>query len=223
MNTIAPFWDGNETWLVIVGAGLFATFPVVYAVFLGAFYIPVLLLLIGLIFRGVAFEFRDRSQAHARLWDWAFPRLDRRGLRAGRRGGRDDARHSVADGQFAGGCVRLAAPVRGADRHRSGVRLCAARRRVDGGQERRARCAIGPMRASRGWWPSSSSSSRWVLPSCCLSTSARWRRAICVTALGAGVPAARRSGVGGGAAGRTRAARPRGPSPLPCCSSCAPS
>ena len=61
MHTIAPFWDGNETWLVIVGAALFAAFPVVYAVFLGAFYLPVLLLLLGLIFRGVAFEFRDRS------------------------------------------------------------------------------------------------------------------------------------------------------------------
>ena len=61
MNTIAPFWDGNETWLVVIGAGLFATFPVVYAVFLGAFYLPVLLLLVGLIFRGIAFEFRYRS------------------------------------------------------------------------------------------------------------------------------------------------------------------
>jgi cytochrome bd ubiquinol oxidase subunit II len=72
MNTIAPFWDGNETWLVIVGAGLFATFPVVYAVFLGAFYIPVLLLLIGLIFRGVAFEFRHRSGKLRWLWDGGF-------------------------------------------------------------------------------------------------------------------------------------------------------
>jgi cytochrome bd ubiquinol oxidase subunit II len=72
MNTIAPFWDGNETWLVIVGAGLFATFPAVYAVFLGAFYIPVLLLLLGLIFRGVAFEFRNRSGQLRWLWDWGF-------------------------------------------------------------------------------------------------------------------------------------------------------
>ena len=61
MATIAPFWDGNETWLVVVGASLFAAFPVVYAVFLPAFYIPVLLLLFGLIFRGVAFEFRYRG------------------------------------------------------------------------------------------------------------------------------------------------------------------
>ncbi len=72
MNSIAPFWDGNETWLVVVGAGLFATFPAVYAVFMGAFYIPVLLLLFGLIFRGVAFEFRHRTEALRGLWDWGF-------------------------------------------------------------------------------------------------------------------------------------------------------
>ena len=72
MDTIAPFWDGNETWLVIIGAGLFATFPVVYAVFLGAFYLPVLLLLIGLIFRGIAFEFRYRSVKTRWLWDLGF-------------------------------------------------------------------------------------------------------------------------------------------------------
>jgi cytochrome d ubiquinol oxidase subunit II len=72
METIAPFWDGNETWLVVVGAGLFATFPEVYAVFLGAFYLPVLLLLLGLIFRGVAFEFRSRSARMRRVWDWGF-------------------------------------------------------------------------------------------------------------------------------------------------------
>ena len=68
---ISPFWDGNETWLVVVGASLFATFPVVYAVFLPAFYFPVLLMLLGLIFRGVAFEFRNRGAAGG-LWDWGF-------------------------------------------------------------------------------------------------------------------------------------------------------
>jgi len=72
MGTIAPFWDGNETWLVVVGAGLFATFPVVYAVFLGAFYLPILLLLVGLIFRGIAFEFRFRSQKMRWVWDTGF-------------------------------------------------------------------------------------------------------------------------------------------------------
>jgi cytochrome d ubiquinol oxidase subunit II len=71
MAAISPFWDGNETWLVVVGASLFAAFPVVYAVFLPAFYLPVLLLLLGLIFRGVAFEFRYRGKAGG-LWDWGF-------------------------------------------------------------------------------------------------------------------------------------------------------
>ncbi len=72
LNTIAPFWDGNQTWLVVIGASLFAAFPVVYAVFLGAFYIPVLLLLIGLIFRGIAFEFRGRAKQFLWLWDRGF-------------------------------------------------------------------------------------------------------------------------------------------------------
>jgi cytochrome d ubiquinol oxidase subunit II len=72
LNTIAPFWDGNETWLVIIGASLFAAFPAVYAVFLGAFYLPVLLMLFGLIFRGIAFEFRQRTEHMLWLWDWGF-------------------------------------------------------------------------------------------------------------------------------------------------------
>jgi len=72
MNTIAPFWDGNETWLVLVGAGLFAAFPDAYAVFLSAFYFPVLLLLFGLIFRGIAFEFRYRTERMRHVWDRGF-------------------------------------------------------------------------------------------------------------------------------------------------------
>ena len=72
MDTIAPFWDGNETWLVVIGASLFAAFPEAYVVFLGAFYLPILLLLLGLIFRGVAFEFRSRSQRMRPLWDIGF-------------------------------------------------------------------------------------------------------------------------------------------------------
>ncbi len=67
---ISPFWDGNETWLIVVGASLFAAFPEVYAVFLPAFYIPVLLMLFGLIFRGVAFEFRYRDAR--KFWDGGF-------------------------------------------------------------------------------------------------------------------------------------------------------
>ena len=72
MNAIAPFWDGNETWLVLIGAGLFAAFPMVYAIFLPAFYLPVALMLLGLIFRGVAFEFRYRSARMRPVWDLGF-------------------------------------------------------------------------------------------------------------------------------------------------------
>jgi cytochrome d ubiquinol oxidase subunit II len=70
MEAIAPFWDGNETWLVVVGTSLFAAFPTAYAVFLPAFYMPVLLLLIGLVFRGVAFEFRHAGAR--KLWHRGF-------------------------------------------------------------------------------------------------------------------------------------------------------
>jgi cytochrome bd ubiquinol oxidase subunit II len=73
MNTVAPIWDGNETWLVLGGAGLFAAFPLAYAVVLSAFYLPLILMLIGLIFRGVAFEFRFKSEpGKRRMWDKAF-------------------------------------------------------------------------------------------------------------------------------------------------------
>lgn len=73
MNTVAPVWDGNETWLVLGGAGLLAAFPTAYAVILSAFYLPLILMLIGLIFRGVAFEFRFKASAATRgWWDAAF-------------------------------------------------------------------------------------------------------------------------------------------------------
>lgn len=72
MNSIAPFWDGNETWLVLGGGGLFAAFPLAYAVVMPAMYIPVILMLLCLIFRGVAFEFRFKSEKSRFLWDNAF-------------------------------------------------------------------------------------------------------------------------------------------------------
>jgi cytochrome d ubiquinol oxidase subunit II len=72
MTSIAPFWDGNETWLVVIGASLFAAFPAVYTVFLGAFYLPVLAMLLGLVFRGIAFEFRERSDRMRPVWDRGF-------------------------------------------------------------------------------------------------------------------------------------------------------
>lgn len=73
MAAIAPSWDGNETWLILIGTILFGAFSQVYAVLLSAFYIPVLLMLISLIFRGVAFEFRRHADpATRRLWDLGF-------------------------------------------------------------------------------------------------------------------------------------------------------
>jgi cytochrome d ubiquinol oxidase subunit II len=72
VNTVAPVWDGNETWLILGGGGLFATFPLAYSVLMPALYVPVLLMLFGLIFRGVAFEFRWRDQGHRRYWDFGF-------------------------------------------------------------------------------------------------------------------------------------------------------
>ncbi len=73
MNSIAPFWDGNETWLVLGGGGLFVAFPVAYAILMPALYMPIILMLMGLIFRGVAFEFRFKAEKRDRkLWDIAF-------------------------------------------------------------------------------------------------------------------------------------------------------
>jgi cytochrome bd ubiquinol oxidase subunit II len=73
MNTVAPVWDGNETWLILGGAGLLAAFPLVYSVVLSALYLPLIFMLLGLILRGVAFEFRFKAYEHERhFWDKAF-------------------------------------------------------------------------------------------------------------------------------------------------------
>lgn len=73
INSIAPFWDGNETWLVLGGGGLLVAFPLAYAILLPAFYIPIILMLLCLIMRGVAFEFRYKADGKSRyLWDYTF-------------------------------------------------------------------------------------------------------------------------------------------------------
>jgi cytochrome d ubiquinol oxidase subunit II len=73
VNSVAPVWDGNETWLVLGGAALMAAFPVAYAVVLSALYLPLMLMLAGLIWRGVAFEFRFKAdESHKPFWDKAF-------------------------------------------------------------------------------------------------------------------------------------------------------
>jgi len=72
MNSVAPVWDGNETWLVLGGGGLMAAFPLAYATILPALYLPLILMLVGLIFRGIAFEFRFKAERHRYLWDASF-------------------------------------------------------------------------------------------------------------------------------------------------------
>lgn len=72
MNSIAPVWDGNETWLVLGGGGLLAAFPLAYAVILPATYPLIIAMLLGLVFRGVAFEFRWRDERHRAFWDFSF-------------------------------------------------------------------------------------------------------------------------------------------------------
>lgn len=72
MNTIAPVWDGNETWLVLGGGGLLAVFPLAYAVVMPAVYPLVIVMLLGLIFRGVAFEFTFRTARAQSFWEWGF-------------------------------------------------------------------------------------------------------------------------------------------------------
>ena len=72
MTSVAPIWDGNETWLVLGAGGLFAAFPLAYSIVLPALYLPFVLMLLGLVFRGIAFEFRFKAQRARRVWDRAF-------------------------------------------------------------------------------------------------------------------------------------------------------
>jgi cytochrome bd ubiquinol oxidase subunit II len=72
INSIAPFWDGNETWLILGGGGLWVAFPLAYSVIMPANYLPVIVMLLALIFRGVSFEFRSVAKPNHRAWDFAF-------------------------------------------------------------------------------------------------------------------------------------------------------
>jgi cytochrome d ubiquinol oxidase subunit II len=111
MNSVAPIWDGNETWLVLGGGGLWVAFPKAYAVIMPAMYLPVIVMLLALIFRGVSFEFRWVAKPRHALWDIAFA------------GGSIVAAFAqgvilggliqgitVADGKFAGGAFDWATP-----------------------------------------------------------------------------------------------------------------
>lgn len=72
MNSVAPFWDGNETWLILGGGGLFVAFPLAYGIIMPALYLPIIIMLLALVFRGVAFEFRWVAKPDHQFWDLAF-------------------------------------------------------------------------------------------------------------------------------------------------------
>jgi cytochrome d ubiquinol oxidase subunit II len=72
LGAVAPVWDGNETWLVVSGVILWGAFPAAYATLLSAFYLPLIIMLLGLILRGVAFEFRNKTEQMRWLWDLSF-------------------------------------------------------------------------------------------------------------------------------------------------------
>jgi cytochrome bd ubiquinol oxidase subunit II len=111
MNSVAPFWDGNETWLVMGGVGLWVAFPKAYAVVLPAVYLPVIVMLLALIFRGVAFEFRWVAKPHHHLWDISFAAGST--LAAFAQGvvlGAVLQEIHVENGQFAGGAVDWLTP-----------------------------------------------------------------------------------------------------------------
>src|SRR4029078_4623014 len=111
MRTVAPFWDGNETWLVLGGGGLWVAFPRAYAVVMPALYLPVIVMLLALVFRGVAFEFRTVANTSKKYWTFAFTAgstlaafcqgLILGGLVQGIK---------VENGQFAGGTFDFATP-----------------------------------------------------------------------------------------------------------------
>ena len=111
MNSVAPFWDGNETWLVLGGGGLWVAFPQAYAVIMPALYLPVILMLLALIFRGVAFEFRWIAKPRHAKWDIAFAAGSTvAALSQGDHPRRLIQGITVVDGQFAGGAFDWLTP-----------------------------------------------------------------------------------------------------------------
>jgi len=111
ISSIAPFWDGNETWLVLGGGGLWVAFPRAYAAIMSALYLPVIVMLLALVFRGVAFEFRTVAETSKRYWNFAF--TGGSALAAICQGvilGALIQGITVKDGAFAGGALDFATP-----------------------------------------------------------------------------------------------------------------
>ena len=135
VNSIAPMWDGNETWLVLGGGGLFGVFPLAYAVIMPALYPTILGMLFGLIFRGVAFEFRFRAETvlgPQALGPVVLRRLDRRRALPGADARRPASRHPCRGPAICRRLVGLADPFHGPVRDRGGHRLCLAGRLLAG-------------------------------------------------------------------------------------------
>ncbi len=135
MASIAPFWDGNETWLVMGGVGLLVAFPLAYAVIMPAMYLPVIVMLLALVFRGVAFEFREIGHSKALVEHRLCRRLDLGGLLPGRDPRRHDPGHPGRERRLRGRAVRLGNAFRSAVRPRRSRRLCAARRNLAGDED----------------------------------------------------------------------------------------
>ena len=148
MNAIAPVWDGNETWLVLGGLALFAVFPLAFAIIIPAVYFPVLLMLLALVFRGVAFEFRFRQPWIAHFWSRGF--CVGSALAAFAQGsvlGAFMQGFAVRAARFRGFFVGLAHAVLGADRDRADAGLRPAGRGLADHQDRGRAASLG---ASRG-------------------------------------------------------------------------
>ena len=138
MNTIAPVWDGNETWLVFGGLGLLAAFPLAFAIIIPAVYFPILVMLLALVFRGVAFEFRFRDAESKTFWDHAF--CFGSGIATFAQGlvlGTFIQGFRVSGRQFAGNLARFSVPIRAADRRRAAVRLWPLGSRLVDSEDRR--------------------------------------------------------------------------------------
>ncbi len=153
INSVAPVWDGNETWLVLGGGGLLVFFPTAYSIALPAFYIPIMAMLFALIFRGVTFEFRHTAHTSVHLWNRSFffgsliaafmQGVLRRCAGAGR-ACRGDA--------LCGRHVRLADALHGSDRHRRRRGLRPSWRGLADLQDRRSVAGLGATRGRRARW-----------------------------------------------------------------------
>ncbi len=140
MRSIAPFWDGNETWLVLGGGGLWVAFPMAYSVIMPAMYLPVIVMLLALVFRGVAFEFRIVSESKP-LWNFAFTFGSLlAAFSQGRDPGRTDSGHHGCERPIRRRSFRLGDAVRCSVWPCAGVRLCAARRDLADHEGRRRGC-----------------------------------------------------------------------------------